>query len=143
MTPLKQESISSKLLRIRRNVKELEQLGKLPYKAYVQNILHTSTAERLLQVSIEAMLDIGSHIVAEESLGEPLEYRDVFLLLIKGKILSKEKETAFINLAGLRNRIVHVYEDIDHKQIYRFLKHELGDIEYFVTAVMRYLKKQK
>ena len=59
MTPLKQESISSKLLRIRRNVKELEQLGKLPYKAYVQNILHTSTAERLLQVSIEAMLDIG------------------------------------------------------------------------------------
>jgi uncharacterized protein YutE (UPF0331/DUF86 family) len=139
MTPLDKESLQSKIARIRKNLKELKKLGELPYDEYTEDILHTATAERLLQISIEAMLDIGSHIIAEESFGEPLEYRDVFVLLVKNGILPKEKETAFLKLAGLRNRIVHVYEDIDHKQIHRFLQGNLGDFEDFIDAVSAYL----
>lgn len=139
MTPLDKESIQSKIARIRKNVKELKKLGKLSYDKYTKDILHTATTERLLQISIEAMLDIGSHIIAEESFGEPLEYRDVFALLIKNGILPQENEAAFLNLAGLRNRIVHVYEDIDHKQIHRFLQENLGDFDAFIDAISTYL----
>lgn len=139
MTPLDKESLRSKIARIRKNLKELKKLGKLSYDEYTKDILHTATAERLLQISIEAMLDIGSHIIAEESFGEPLEYRDVFVLLVKNGILPKEKETAFLKLAGLRNRIVHVYEDIDHKQIHRYLQGDLGDFEDFINAISAYL----
>lgn len=141
MTRLDKESIHSKIARIRRNLSQLKKLGKIPYQKYVGDFLNTSTAERLLQVSIEAMLDIGSHIIAEEELGEPLEYRDVFSLLVKNKIIRKTSKEKLMQLASLRNRIVHVYEDIDHKLIHRYLQKELSDIEKFTKEIVLYLKK--
>src|SRR3989344_1688731 len=101
MSPLDKEALQSKIARIRRNLRELKRLGKLPYKKYIQEDYHTAVAERLLHISIEAMLDIGSHIIAEEGLGEPLEYRNVFSILVKAKILPKNKEEDFVNLTGL------------------------------------------
>ena len=86
------------------------------------------------------MLDIGSHIIAEEGLGDPLEYRDIFIILTQTKILPKHRETAFLNMVGLRNRIVHLYEEIDHKRIHHFLKKDLSDFEVFLKAATRYLR---
>ncbi|MBI2336833.1 MAG: DUF86 domain-containing protein [Deltaproteobacteria bacterium] len=143
MSPLDKESIRSKLARILKNLRQLSELGKLSYKKYIQDIKNTSTAERLLHVSIEAMLDVGSHIVAEEKLGEPLEYKDVFILLVQAKILPKSHEQAFIKLAGLRNRIVHLYDEIDHRLLHKALKKELGDFELFVRSIIRYLRSMK
>lgn len=142
MSPLDQESIQSKIARIQRNIRELKKLGKLTYKNYVGDIRNTAMAERLLHVTIEAMLDIGSHIIAEESLGEPLEYKDVFKLLTKAKILPSEKEETFIRLAGLRNRIVHLYDEIDHKLLHKALKTELSDFDIFVKEIVTYLSSK-
>ena len=44
-------------------------------------------------------------------------------------------------MVGLRNRIVHLYEDIDHKMIHRFLKKELADFGLFIQIITRYLQK--
>lgn len=142
MSPLDQESIRSKIARMRRNLKELRHLVKLPYKEYVRDIHNTATAERLLQISIEAMLDIGSHIIAEKGLGEPLEYRQVFLILTQAKVLPKKMEENLLAMAGLRNRIVHGYEEIDHKLIHQFLKNNLEDFEDFIRIIIRYLSKE-
>ena len=141
MSPLDKESIQSKIARIRRNLKELQKLGALSYKAYAANILNTATAERLLQVSIEAMLDIGSHIVAEKALGEPLEYRSVFTILLKAGVLPKNLEKSLMDLVGLRNRIVHLYEEVDPKKIHQFLSRDLSDFDVFIRVITKYLKK--
>lgn len=144
MSPLDQvdqESLHSKIARIRKNLRELKSLGRLPCRKYLGNLVNTATAERFLQITIQAMLDIGSHIVAEEGLGEPLEYRDIFSLLAKAKVISRDLGEKLVELAGLRNRLVHLYEEIDHQMIHRFLKNDLKDIELFVKGVTVYLKK--
>lgn len=141
MSPLDKESVQFKINRIRKNLRELKQLGKLAYRTYIRDERNKYVAERLLQVAIEAMLDIGSHIIAEEGLGEPLEYRDVFSILCQAKILPKAKLENFQNMVGLRNRIVHLYETIDHRLIHRFLRKELGDLETYLRVVARYLRK--
>ncbi|MBI4223497.1 MAG: DUF86 domain-containing protein [Deltaproteobacteria bacterium] len=141
MSPLDQESIQFKVNRIRKNLGELEKMGKLSYHAYIREEHNKYVAERLLQVSIEAVLDIGSHIIAEEGLGEPLEYRDVFKILCQAKILPKAKLENFQNMVGLRNRIVHLYETIDHRLIHRFLRKDLDDFEAYLRMAVRYLKK--
>ncbi len=141
MSPLDKESIESKVARIRKNLRELKKFSQLPYKDYVKDFHNTATAERFLQVSIEAMLDIGSHIIAEEGLGEPIEYRNVFAILLQAKILPPSMEKSLMDMVGLRNRIVHLYEDIDHKMIHRFLKKELPDFNLFIETITRYLKK--
>lgn len=139
MSPLDKESLQSKINRIRKSLKQLREFSAMPYREYIKGSINTAVTERLLQVSIQAMLDIGSHIISEEGLGDPLEYRDIFIILIQAKILPKHKQTAFLNMIGLRNRIVHLYEDIDHKRIHRFLKKDLPDFEIFLKAVTRYL----
>jgi len=141
VSPLDKESIQSKIARIRKNLRELKKMAKLSYKEYSKDVILTASAERLLQVSIEAMLDIGSHIIAEEGLGEPLEYKDVFSCLVKAKILPKSHEGKFIKLAGLRNRIVHLYDEIDHHILHKALQTELGDFDLFVKFIIRYLSK--
>lgn len=97
MSPLDQNSLQSKITRIRKNLKELKKLAALSYDDYSKNDLNKAIAERFLHVNIEAMLDIGSHIIAEEALGEPLEYRDIFLLLTKHKILPSSYEKQYFN----------------------------------------------
>lgn len=141
MAPLDAESIRFKITLIRKNLKELKKLGQLPFKKYESNFLYTATSERLLHVIIEAMLDIGSHIVANEALGEPLEYREVFILLVQNGILPKKKEKNFLDLAGLRNRIVHLYDEIDHKLLHKALRTELDDMEVFIKAILKYLDR--
>lgn len=141
MAPLDVESIYFRITRIRKNLKELKKLSQLPFKKYQSNILNTATAERLIHVTIEAMLDIGSHIVANEALGEPLEYREVFILLTQNGILPKSKEKNFLDLAGLRNRIVHLYDEIDHKLLHKALRTKLDDMEVFIKAILKYLEK--
>jgi uncharacterized protein YutE (UPF0331/DUF86 family) len=141
MAPLDVESIYFRIARIRKNLKELKKLSQYPFKKYQSNILNTATAERLIHVTIEAMLDIGSHIVATEALGEPLEYREVFILLTQNGILPKDKEKNFLDLAGLRNRIVHLYDEIDHKLLHKALRTELDDMEVFIKAILKYLEK--
>lgn len=139
MSPLDKESMQFKINRIRKNLKELQKLGKLSYKNYVKDIHSPVLAERYLHVSIEAMLDIGSRIISEEGMGEPLEYRNVFEILCQARILPKDHLENFLNMVGLRNRIVHLYETIDHKLIHRFLQKNLDDFEVFLKAVVRYL----
>ena len=141
MSPLDKESIQSKVARIRLNLVELRKLAKIPLKEYMSSIQHTAVAERLLQISIEAMLDIGSHIIAEEGLGEPLEYRNVFMILSQARILPRNKEKQFLNMVGLRKRIVHLYEDMDHKKIHQFLKRDLADFETFVEIIAHYISR--
>lgn len=142
MTKLDKQSIQSKIARLRKNIRELGQIGKTPVKKYKNDFLLTSTTERLLQVSVQIMLDIGSHIVSEEGLGEPLEYRDIFKLLVKAKILPQKMEPSLMELTGLRNRIVHVYDEIDHSLIYQCLQNELGDMDDFVGLITKYIKKK-
>lgn len=139
MSPLDKESLQFKINRIRKNLKELQKLGKVSYRNYIKDGHSPVLAERYLQVAIEAMLDIGSHIIAEEGLGEPLEYRDVFQILCQARILPKARLQHFQNMVGLRNRIVHLYETIDHKLIHQFLQKNLQDFEIFLRAILRYL----
>jgi len=50
------ELILDRLARVRENIKHLKELGKLPMKEFVSDFKATGSAERLLQVSIEACL---------------------------------------------------------------------------------------
>ena len=43
-------------------------------------------AERTLQIAIQAMLDIASHIVSSERLGEPRTNHELFTLLVRRRI---------------------------------------------------------
>ena len=139
---LNRELILDRMSRVREYVKNLKELGKLPMEEFVSDFKATNSAERLLQISIEACLDIGNHIISRCGLERPREYKDVFLILGREGLLPYPFAEKLIPMVKFRNRLVHLYWEVDKKEVYEVIKNNLSDIEEFIKYVTGYLEKE-
>jgi uncharacterized protein YutE (UPF0331/DUF86 family) len=98
-----------------------------------------SFVEHTLQLAIQATLDVGSHIVSDERLGEPETSRDVFRLLGRAGVVSTELTGRLEQMAGFRNVVVHLYQDVDLGIVRDVVENHLGDLLDFVAAIRRRL----
>ncbi len=57
------------------------------------------------------------------------------------KIIDKDEYRTFVAMVKFRNRIVHIYWDIDLQQIHRYLITNLGDFDLFLKRIKDYLKR--
>lgn len=85
--------------------------------------------ERNLQLAIEAILDIGQHIIASSGWEPVEEYADVFTLLHQHGVLSDALFSRVRGMAGFRNLLVHEYATVDHAQVFEILRDHLEDLE--------------
>ena len=95
------------------------------------------SAERNLQKTIEALIDIGKMLVSEKQLREPANNREVFLILEENNLFPSEFMALIDRMIGMRNIIVHSYDRIDDAVVYAVLKTNLDDIR----MLRSYLKK--
>jgi uncharacterized protein YutE (UPF0331/DUF86 family) len=95
--------------------------------------------EHTLQLAIQAALDVGSHIVSDERLGEPETSRDVFRLLGRAGYVPAELLGRLEQMAGFRNVVVHLYQDVDLGIVRDVVENHLGDLLEFVAAIRRRL----
>jgi uncharacterized protein YutE (UPF0331/DUF86 family) len=91
--------------------------------------------EHTLQIAIQATLDVASHIVSDERLGEPLSNRDLFERLGRHGWLDETLAQRLTRMAGFRNILVHGYADVDPAIVKDVAQNHLGDLEEFVAAV--------
>jgi uncharacterized protein YutE (UPF0331/DUF86 family) len=93
-----------------------------------------------LQRAIQAVLDIGAHILAENGLVDWEEYREIPTRLARDCGLSAELSARLEKAAGLRNILVHMYVEVDPELIYKTLQEELGAFNEFAEYVLRVLE---
>jgi uncharacterized protein YutE (UPF0331/DUF86 family) len=91
--------------------------------------------EHTLQLSIQAALDVASHIVSDERMGEPRTNRELFDVLARAGWVEGTLGDRLSNMAAFRNVLVHGYAEVDLKIVADVLANHLGDIEAFVDAV--------
>jgi len=87
------------------------------------------SSERFLHLTIEALIDIGSHIISDENLGKIQSYSDVSRLLKDNGYVDEETSKVFIKIIGFRNILVHDYMEIDLDLVYKIIKSNLNDLE--------------
>lgn len=102
-----------------------------------------SAVERNFQLAIESAIDIGEIIISEEGFERPADYKSVFLVLGKHSILPKGFAEKFAPSAGLRNVLVHMYDEVDLVILEEFLTKKLGDFEEFAGYVLEYTEKKE
>lgn len=89
--------------------------------------------------SIQACIDIGSHIISDSEWEAPGSQADIFEILSQKKIITKPLSQRMIKMIGFRNRIVHEYEKIDLRIAYEVWRKNIKDIEkYCKSVVMKY-----
>ncbi len=70
------------------------------------------SVERFLHLTIEALLDIGNHIISDQNLGQVEFYKNIPELLFDNGYINDQQKEIFLHIIGFRNILVHDYLDI-------------------------------
>ena len=125
--------IAKKLALIETSVRELRTIAR---PAEIESdIREERFVEHTLQIAIQAALDVASHIVSDERLGEPRTNRELFELMQKGRWLPEELVQRLKDMVGLGNILVHGYEIVDVAIVKEVVESHLGDLLRFVDIV--------
>lgn len=129
------ERLENKIQYIRNNLKKLSELKAISEAEFLADYRNYDSAKYNLQISIEAMVDIGNHIISRENLGIPKTNADTFRILAKENIISNDQLSFYVAMTKFRNMVVHLYEEIDEREIYKILQNNLDDFEVFIKSI--------
>jgi uncharacterized protein YutE (UPF0331/DUF86 family) len=127
------ELVSKKLALIETYVRELRELANPA--ALASDVRERRFVEHTLQIAIQAMLDVASHIVSDERLGEPEANRELFERLSTAHWVSESQRNVLVAMVGFRNILVHGYAAVDPAIVRDLVENHLGDLTDFVAAV--------
>ena len=130
------EKISQKFIQLENYLGLLKEISKESEEAFLKNQIIIGSAKYYLQVSIECCLDVANHIIASERLRAPNDYADSFTVLEEKGIFHQQLGQRLRQMAKFRNRLVHLYGDIDDKYVYEFLKTDVEDIRKFRKIII-------
>jgi uncharacterized protein YutE (UPF0331/DUF86 family) len=125
--------VAKKLAIVETSCREVRELARL--ERIRSDVRERRFVEHTLQVAIQAALDVASHIVSDERLGEPATNRDLFALLDSAGWIDAELSRALQRMAGFRNVLVHGYAEVDLGIVENAAREGLEDLARFVAAV--------
>lgn len=139
---LDRERILARLSELESYLRELHTIEPKSFNEF-QEIEKKRACERLLQISVEALIDICHLFVTGLKLGLPAEEEDLFEKLERAEIISPPLKEKLKEMKGFRNILVHEYGEVDDKIVYQAVKTKLSDFETFKQEILKALEKAK
>ncbi|NWF53795.1 MAG: DUF86 domain-containing protein [Syntrophaceae bacterium] len=140
--PLNREVLRSRLSYIEDSLQSLERFKGIPFEQFHSNSDNFRISFYDLHRCLEAVLDIGSHILSRIPGARPSSYKDIPRLLEKYKIIPPDfAANQLTKMAGYRNRMVHFYGEITEREIFQIIQEELQDLHIFCSHIENVLKK--
>ncbi len=139
---LNKEKIIERIADIRASILELEKFEKMSAKEFTKNQDNYSLACFHLRVALEAVLTIGTHILARiPTNGKKKDYTQVILSLGKYEVIPENFAEKIKGMAGYRNRLVHLYWKVEPEEILSTIKKDLDDFNKFIKHIENFIKK--
>jgi len=136
------ERLLAKIDELDRYLKEIQEISPENFEEY-KKIEKRRACERLLQLSIESMIDICAIIVSGLRLGLPAEEDDLFDKLEQAGIVSPLMTANLKKMRGFRNILVHEYGRINDELVYNMLKTQMNDFYEFKKEILNYVNKHR
>jgi len=121
----------------------LRKISNTPLEIFIKDKILIGSAKYYLQVAIECCLDVANHVIASERFRAPKDYADTFKVIEEEGIVSPSFGEKLRMMAKFRNRLVHLYGEIDDAYVFRFLDEDLKDIEEFKKIILKKYKPAK
>ena len=132
--------IYEKIETIEKYLREVTDLLSLSDKDILSDYTKLHTAERLLQLIVDAMIDINQHIIKEKNLKIIEDLQGTFYVLGDNAILPQDFVNKIAPVVAVRNRIVHGYETVDKNLLVVNLRKNYSDFEKYIKLIDKYLK---
>lgn len=125
--------VAKKLALIETYLRELREFANPA--ALASDLRERRFIEHTLQIAIQAVLDVASHIVSDDRLGEPETNAQLFDRLADAGWISAAQRRTLVAMAGFRNILVHGYATVDLGIVREIIENHLADLDDFVAAV--------
>jgi len=119
---------------------QLRQLAALRREELANDLVKLGAVKYYLQVAIECCIDITNHIIARQGFRAPESYADGFAVLAENGIIEQDFASTAQKMVKMRNRLVHLYWEVDADILYDTLQNNLGDFDRFKAYVYGFMR---
>ena len=104
--------VTRKLLLIAADLEPLAAIAARGVAAYESSVVDQAVVERRLERAIGRMIDVNYHLLTASGQPPPPDYHSSFVRMVELGVLDAEFARQIARAAGLRNRLVHDYDDL-------------------------------
>jgi uncharacterized protein YutE (UPF0331/DUF86 family) len=119
----------------------IERLPLSDRAAFDADPRNAASAESYLRRALEALLDLGRHILAEGIGQGPAEYKEVAIALARANVLDEAQGALLVRLAGYRNRLTHFYDEVTDEDLFEICTQHAGDIGDLLDALLGWVRR--
>ena len=134
--------VNDHLQRIVKYRKELEGIAAKKQNDFINDPILIMAAERLFHLAIESCINIANKILSLEQFNKPVTppetYADIFRELGNLGIVTKPFSEKLVKMAKFRNRLVHLYWEVDTGELYKYMTENLEDFQAFIDQIVNY-----
>lgn len=119
-------------------------LSRLPVdseSSFLEDPRTVAAAESYLRRALEALLDLGRHVLAKGFARASLEYKEIAMHLEQEGVLDSQTASLLRDMAGYRNRMVHFYDRIDEQELLQLAREGPGDILQVLDALLDWIER--
>lgn len=130
------ELIEERLLYLEKQIQQFE--GKNEWST----ALEQAALERLTQMMIESILDVGNAMIDGFIMRDPGSYEDIIDILEDEKVISIDMSQDLKVMVQYRKNLVQDYTGIDHKDVKNTFSRILPSIKQVSESVRQYLTNE-
>ena len=138
---LNQTFIKERLESIQMYCRHLDEIVKAPATELKKDFTRYYALERVFQLIVDEMVDVNSHIIRHGDFRTPDDFQSTFMIMAENGILPEDFAKRIAPSVGLRNRLVHRYEEIDKDLVVKMILKEKDDFKEYVKLIHDFLKK--
>lgn len=134
------EKILKIVSELRKSVRRLHSLRNLSQDKFIKDPDKIGSAKYHFIVAIESSIDMCNHIISRNGYRVPEDYADTFRVMAEVGTITEDFSEELIKMAKFRNRLVHIYWEINDKQLYQILQNNLDDFKKLLDSIAGFLK---
>ncbi|MCL4385117.1 MAG: DUF86 domain-containing protein [Actinobacteria bacterium] len=134
--------IKERIKKIEEAITELKQIRMLPKQNFFNEKRIQYASMYAMIIGIEAICDIGNHILSKYFNRAAETYKDVILLLGECKVIPEDFSQKSSKMADFRNILIHLYLKIDTEEVYKNLKKAPEEFTKFSKFFLSFIEKQ-
>ena len=135
-----QEKMVKLVSELRKSVARLKSISQLSYAEFFKDPDKIGSSKYHFIVAIECCIDMCNHIIARNGYRVPDDYGDTFIAMSEAGAFDTNFAEELRNMAKFRNRLVHLYWELDDRQLYDILQNRLDDFKKFLDYIARFLE---
>jgi len=141
MTPsqIREKIIVERTAWIKKMIEGIQVLPIDSIESFLSDPRNIASAESYLRRGLEALMDLGRHVLAKGFGKAVAEYKEIPMELRRQGVLQSEDATLMRELAGYRNRMVHFYDEVTTDELYHICHDQLSDVERILAAILTWV----